>query len=91
MAQIKISELPTLAQQLQSANYIPLIHNGITYKYAPFNYVVKNSGDETIAGVKTFSSSPIVPTPTYDSDTTVPATTAWVTDRIEGLVVDCSS
>ena len=25
---------------------------------------VKNSGDETIAGVKTFSSSPIVPTPT---------------------------
>lgn len=60
MAQIKISELPTLAQQLQSANYIPLIHNGITYKYAPFNYVVKNSGDETIAGVKEFSSRPTV-------------------------------
>ena len=53
--------------------------------------IVKTSGIQTIEGVKTFSSSPIVPTPTYDSDTTVPATTAWVTDRIEGLVVDCSS
>lgn len=61
MAQVKISELDTLAQQLQNSDYVPMIHNGVTYKFAPFNYLVKNSGDEIIAGIKTFSSSPIVP------------------------------
>ncbi|MGL5512101.1 MAG: hypothetical protein ACRDBM_02530 [Sporomusa sp.] len=61
MAQIKISELTTLAQQLQAADYMPVVHAGVTYKYSPYTYLVKNSGNETIAGVKTFSSSPIVP------------------------------
>lgn len=60
MAQIKISELTTLAQQLQSADYVPVVHNAATYKYSLYNYFVKNSGDETIAGVKTFSSTPIM-------------------------------
>ena len=32
--------------------------------------VVHNSGDETVAGVKTFSSSPLVPTPTNGTDAT---------------------
>jgi hypothetical protein len=61
MAQIKISELSTLSQQLQAADYVPVIHGGVTYKYSPYNYFVKNSGDETIAGVKTFSASPVIP------------------------------
>ncbi len=81
MAQIKISELPTLAQQLQSANYIPLIHNGITYKYAPFNYVVKNSGDETIAGVKNFTSTPTVnssPVRTDAIDSTIRSSVSFI-------------
>lgn len=60
MAQIKISELDTLAQQLVNADYVPIVHTGVTYKFAPFNYLVKNSGNETIAGVKTFSSTPIM-------------------------------
>lgn len=34
---------------------------------------VKTTGDETIAGTKTFSSSPQVPTPTSDSDATTKA------------------
>ena len=50
-----------------------------------------NLASPAFTGSPTFSSSPIVPTPSYDSDTTVPATTAWVTDKIEGLTVDCSS
>ena len=52
MAQIKISELPTLEQQLQATNFVPVIHSGTTYKISLFNYLVKNSGDETIDGVK---------------------------------------
>lgn len=61
---VKISELTTLASQLQSADYIPIVRSGVTYKYAPYSYLVKNTGSETIAGVKTFSSSPIVPVAT---------------------------
>ena len=40
--------------------------------------VVHKTGDETIAGVKTFSSSPIVPTPTLADNSTKVATTAFV-------------
>lgn len=40
--------------------------------------VVHKTGDETIAGVKTFSSSPIVPTPTVGDNSTKVATTAFV-------------
>jgi len=41
--------------------------------------VVHNTGDETIAGIKTFSSSPIVPTPTTDMQT---STKKYVDDEI---------
>lgn len=41
------------------------------------NGYVKNTGDETIAGVKTFSSSPIVPTPSDTDNSTKVSTTAW--------------
>ena len=36
------------------------------------------TGDQTIAGVKTFTSSPVVPTPLANDDSTKVATTAWV-------------
>ena len=36
------------------------------------------TGDETVAGIKTFSSSPVVPTPTTGDNTTKVATTAFV-------------
>jgi len=61
MSQIKISELPTLVAQLQNSDYVPVVSGGVNYKYIPFNYLVKNSGNEAISGVKTFSSSPVVP------------------------------
>jgi len=42
---------------------------------------VMNTGDETVAGVKTFSSSPIVPTPTTNMQT---ATKLYVDDHTSG-------
>jgi hypothetical protein len=81
---VKISDLTTLASQLQSADYIPIVRSGVTYKYAPFGYVVKNSGNETVAGVKTFSSSPVVPTPTTDMQA---STKKYVDDNIDALGV----
>ncbi len=46
---------------------------------------VMNTGDETVAGVKTFSSSPIVPTPTTDYQS---ATKKYVDDNIGSGAVD---
>lgn len=43
--------------------------------------VVTLTGTQTIAGTKTFSASPIVPTPAISSNTTVPATTAYVNNK----------
>lgn len=45
---------------------------------AVFNDKVDNTGNETVAGVKTFSSSPIVPTPTTDFQA---STKKYVDDR----------
>lgn len=41
------------------------------------------SGDETITGTKTFSASPVVPTPLVSSNTTVPATTAYINNKFQ--------
>ena len=46
---------------------------------------VRLVGDQTIAGIKTFSSSPILPTPTGGDNTTKGATTAFVQAAISGL------
>lgn len=53
--------------------------------YAFDSAVVKLSGDQTIAGTKTFSVSPIAPTPTSGDSSTKVATTAFVTDAIGDL------
>ncbi len=45
---------------------------------------VSNTGDETISGVKTFNSSPIIPTPTTDYQ---PSTKKYVDDRPVGSAV----
>lgn len=39
---------------------------------------VKLTGNQTVAGVKTFSSSPVVPTPAASDNSTKAATTAWI-------------
>jgi hypothetical protein len=41
------------------------------------------TGNQTVAGIKTFTSSPVVPTPSIEDDSTKVATTAWVTDLVE--------
>lgn len=47
---------------------------------------VKNTGNETIAGTKTFSTSPVVPTPAVSDNSTKPATTAYINAKF--VVVD---
>lgn len=42
--------------------------NGAATSKADDSATVHNAGDETVAGVKTFSSSPVVPTPTSSTD-----------------------
>lgn len=49
--------------------------------YAFDNTVVHNTGNESIAGVKTFTSSPSVPTPSVGDDSTNPATTAYINNK----------
>lgn len=46
------------------------------------------TGSETVAGVKTFSSSPIAPTPTTGDNTTKVATTAFVKTATDTAVAD---
>lgn len=43
--------------------------------------VVKLSGNQTINGVKTFASSPIIPTPASSDNSTKGATTEWVKNQ----------
>lgn len=53
--------------------------------YAFDNEVVHNTGNETVAGTKTFSSSPVAPTPTSGDSSTKVATTEFVGDAIGDL------
>lgn len=61
------------------------INNLLTWSSTKINSLdvanVKLSGDQTVAGVKTFSSSPIVPTPTTDFQV---ATKKYVDDEVTG-------
>jgi len=50
--------------------------------------VVKLSGDQTISGIKTFSSSPVVPTPTTISQAT---SKSYVDDAVDDLEASVSS
>ena len=42
----------------------------------------KKTGNETLSGVKTFSSSPIIPTPAYTDNSTNAANTEWIRNNI---------
>lgn len=57
--------------------------------YAFDSAVVKLTGNQTIAGTKTFSSSPIAPTPTAGDSSTKVATTAFATTAINALSNTC--
>lgn len=45
--------------------------------------VVKLSGNQTVAGTKTFSSSPVVPTPSVSDNSTKAATTAYINTKFK--------
>ena len=47
-------------------------------------YAVQLTGDQSISGIKTFTSSPVLPTPTAGDNTTKGATTAFVTGAVAG-------
>ena len=49
------------------------------------------AGDQTIAGIKTFSSSPILPTPTVGDNTTKGATTAFIQSAISDIKIQLST
>ena len=49
---------------------------------------VQTSGDQTISGTKTFSSSPVVPTPAANDDSTKAVTTEWVRDYVEAKLAE---
>lgn len=53
--------------------------------YAFDNTVVHKTGNETVSGVKTFSSSPIIPTATTGDSSTKAASTEFVTDAINTI------
>lgn len=52
---------------------------------------VNKTGDETIAGVKTFTSSPVVPTPTSTDNSTRVSTTAFVKTALTSKADDNSA
>lgn len=54
--------------------------------YAFDSTVVHKAGSETITGTKTFSSSPIIPTPDTDDNSTKAASTAYVINNISGAI-----
>lgn len=73
-----------LGNQLSdSANWKKVMDSDDLYAFD--SAVVKLTGDQTIAGTKTFSSSPIMPTPTTGDSSTKGATTAFVTTAINAL------
>lgn len=81
---IPISQLTSFTGDLTTASYVPIVIDGVTFKYPPYAYHANLVGNQTIAGVKTFSSSPIVPTPTTDMQT---STKKYVDDNISALNV----
>jgi len=66
---VEISNLPELVAQLTTSDYVPVVHNGTTYKIKLGAYLVRKSEAEAITGVKTFSVSPIVPAGSASGET----------------------
>jgi hypothetical protein len=60
--------------------------NNIGFVPANDSAVVKLTGDQTVAGIKNFSSSPVIPTATVGDNTTKAASTAFVAAAIAALV-----
>jgi hypothetical protein len=53
-----------------------------------FNQSVTNVDDQSISGIKTFTSSPLVPTPSLDDDSLAAASTAFVSEYFEAGATD---
>lgn len=50
------------------------------------NSKVQRSGSETISGIKTFSDSPIVPSPNNNDDSQQATNTSWVNAKIDSIL-----
>lgn len=65
-----------------SAGFVGNVTGNVTGNASTVTNGVYTSGDQTIAGVKTFSSSPVVPTAAVDDNSTNAASTAFVVAQI---------
>lgn len=68
------TEWVTLFRYTVATKIIEAVSNGVVLN----DVVVHKTGDETKAGVLTFTSSPIVPTPAFGDNSTKTATTAFI-------------
>jgi len=84
-----LDTLKELADALgNDASFATTVANQIAAK-ADDTAVVKLTGDQTVAGVKTFSSAPVVSaTIAADDDSTKVATTSWVNAKITGVTYE---
>lgn len=86
-----VSDAPTALDTLNElaaalgddANFAASVTNALALKAAD-SAVVHKTGDETVAGIKTFSSPPIVPTQSQGDNSTKTATTAFVQTALAG-------
>lgn len=61
--------------------------NGVTSSIqTQINSKVQRSGSETISGIKTFSDSPIVPSPNSNDDSQQATNTSWVNSKIDNIL-----
>lgn len=65
-----------------SAGFVGNVTGNVTGNASTVTNGVYTTGDQTIAGVKTFSSSPVVPTAAVDDNSTAAASTAFVVAQI---------
>jgi hypothetical protein len=65
----------TLFRYTVATKVMEVVSNGVILQDSA---LVHNTGNETVAGIKTFTASPIVPTPTDGDNSTKVATTAFV-------------
>ena len=70
--------------QAASTQFVAAALNGLPATFATNAAAVHKTGDETVAGVKAFTTSPTAPTPPPGDNTTKVATTAFVRDAVAG-------
>lgn len=78
--------IPRLAYRMQELVYGGVPEN-VKNSVPVDGNLVHKSGDETIGGTKTFSASPILPTPAVGDNSAKGATTAYVNNKFKKVSV----